>query len=104
MEKREKDEEKDAMSSQVLSVRDGAGEEGKGGEGDVEREPEDEELHECAHNGVEGEGRESGSELDGEDEVLYDTSSHEQLDTGSGVGGGEGTWEERSVLVNLAAS
>lgn len=87
------------MSSQLLSISDEAGEEGKGGEGDAKSTQGSEEVVECAENGVtttENDGREeSDSELDGEEEVLFDTSSHEQLESSSGSGGGEKTWEER---------
>ena len=90
---------KKAMSSQVLSVSDEAGEEGKGGGKDAKKTQENEEVREYTENGViaaEEDGRgESEGELDGEEELLYDTSSHEQLESSSGSGGSEIPWEER---------
>ena len=93
------------MSSQVLSVNDEVGEVERGGGGDGGKTQEGEEVRECAENGVivaEEDGKEeSESEVDGEEEVLYETSSHEQLESSSGSGGSERTWEERFALLQL---
>ena len=86
------------MSSLRLSVSDEAEGEGKGGKEVVETQ-DTVEVRECVQNGVMGEeedgGGEDDSELDGEEEVLYETSSHEQLESSSGSGDSERTWEER---------
>lgn len=86
------------MSSLRLSVSDEAEGEGKGGKEVVETQ-DAVDVRECVQNGVMGEeedeGGEDDSELDGEEEVLYDTSSHEQLESSSGSGDSERTWEEK---------
>lgn len=91
------------MSSQLLSVNDGAGGEVSGGDRVTERQESEEAVVESTHNGMtaaEEENVASDSELDGEEEVLYDTStSHDQLESSSGSYGSERTWQERCVVI-----
>ena len=78
-----------------LSVIDEAGIRGKVDD-EVGESQGSEEVRECVHNGVMADGAgESGSELDGEEDVLYETSSHEAMESSSGSGDSERTWEER---------
>lgn len=86
------------MSSRQLCVTDESGGGGEGGKvvSETQEEEESEEVRECVQNGaMSAEEDESDRELDGEEEVLYDTTSHETLESSTGSGESDMTWEDR---------